>query len=115
MASSRASAGLDPKRINLPHVEPFSTDSPRNANAPSATIATAMPEQASAPIGITTLGSSSRTMIRRFDAPTRAGGDDELALAELDRRGTRKPADRRDREESERGRDRQQAAVEQAW
>ena len=43
--------------------------------------------------------------------PQRAGGDHELALAELDRGGPRQATDRCDRQQAERGGDREQAAV----
>ena len=48
----------------------FSTDRPRKARPPSATMATPMPSRARAPIGMSTLGRSSRTMMRPFLAPT---------------------------------------------
>ena len=67
---SRSVRGADPSRIIFPQENPSETDSPRYANAPSATMVTAMPSRARALIGISTFGSSSRSIIRVCVAPS---------------------------------------------
>ena len=65
------------------------TPSPRKESAPSTTMVTATPSRKKASSGRATLGRSSRSRMRRMGGAERAGGDDELALAERQGDGAR--------------------------
>ena len=86
---------MRPMAIMLPHVGvSVSTLAPRIASVPSATIATAMPSSAIDDIAGSTLGSTSRVMMRRCFAPwaraasTNSRSDHDSVLARVMRPST---------------------------